>query len=200
MMNERKSGEEEPIAASSEGESEPAVELTPEERIRELEEELRIKSEEALVNREKYLREAADSENLKKRMQREKADSIRYANENLVVDLLPVVDNLELALGHASDDSDRKSVIEGVQMVLRLFHDILERNGVTSIEAVAGVVADWNLHDACGTEERPDLPQNSIISLTQKGYRLNDRVLRPAQVIVARAPATSPTDGETTEK
>lgn len=192
MSNERKPDGKEPSAEESACET-PAP-TAPEERIRALEEELRAKEEEARANRDKYLREVADGDNLRKRLQREKSEAIRYATENLVVDLLPVIDNLELAISHASAGGNGKSVVEGLEMVVRLFRDTLERNGVTTIEAAKGTPADWNIHEASGMEERSDLPPNVVISTEQKGYRLHERVVRPARVIVARPPRE---EGET---
>ena len=167
---------------------EPAAPVAPEERIRLLEEEVSVRTDEARVNWDKYLREVADGENLKKRLHREKLDSLRHANESLVVDLLPVLDNLELAIDHTEDGGEGTSLLEGLRMVVRLFRDTLEKNGVTVIAPAEGTPADWSLHEASGTEERADLSPNEVISVVQNGYRFHERVIRPARVVVACAP------------
>ena len=149
---------------------------------------LEEKSKEAQANYDRWVREVAEGENFKKRMQREKSDSIRFANESLLRDVLPVVDNLEWALDHAADGSD-SSVLEGVKLTLKMFRDVLERSGVTPLEVPAGTPFDPSVHEAVGMEAGDSAP-NSVLRVQQKGYRYRERLLRPARVVVA-APSGS---------
>ncbi|MGH7822329.1 MAG: nucleotide exchange factor GrpE, partial [Candidatus Binatia bacterium] len=142
----------------SDGGRSPGVEATaearpqPESRIAELEEELRRKSEEAASNYDRYLRGLAEVENFKKRMQREKSEAIRFGNEGVLHDLLPIVDNLEAALEHAELGGNGKSVVEGVQLILRLFRELLERHGVKEITDPTGQPFDPVTQEAAEVE------------------------------------------------
>lgn len=173
----------EPVAAEA-----PVTPETPEQRLAVVEEMLREKTREAAESYDRWVREVAEGENFKKRMQRDKAEAIRYANESLLRDLLPVVDNLEWALDHAGEGGD-SSVVEGVKLTLKIFKDVLERQGATEIAISTGAAFDPSLHEAVGMEPAPDLPPNSVLRVQQKGYRLRDRLLRAARVTVA-APTT----------
>lgn len=157
-------------------------------RVAELEEELRGKSEEAAASYDRYLRAVADGENFKKRLQREKGEAIRFANENLLRDLLQVVDSLDLAVEHSEPGDDGKSVVEGVQLTLRLFRDVLERFGVKEINDPTGSVFDPSTQEASAVEFSDAVPPNTVIRWQAKGYLYNERLLRPARVIVAGAP------------
>ena len=163
--------------------AEPAAPETPEQRISVLEEMLREKTREATESYDRFVREVAEGENFKKRMQRDKTEAIRFANESLLRDLLPVIDNLEWALDHAGDGGD-SSIVEGVQLTLKLFKDVLERHGVTEIAITPGTPFDPSFHEAVGMEATPDLSPNSVLRVQQKGYRLRERLLRPARVTV----------------
>lgn len=167
--------------------AEPAAPETPEQRISVLEEMLREKTREATESYDRFVREVAEGENFKKRMQREKAEAIRYANESLLRDVLPVIDNLEWALDHAGDGGG-SSIVEGVKLTLKLFKDVLEKNGVTEIAITPGAAFDPAVHEAVGMEAASDLPPNGVLRVQQKGYRLRERLLRPARVTVV-APA-----------
>jgi molecular chaperone GrpE len=158
---------------------------TSEARIAKLEEDVRRKSEEAAVNLDRYLRAVADGENFKKRMQREKSESIRFANETLLRDLLQVVDSLELAVEHADMGGNGKSVVEGVQLTLRLFRDVLERHGVKEIGDPTGGVFDPSTQEAAEIQAKDGVAPNTVIKTRSKGYRYNDRLLRPSRVVVA---------------
>ncbi len=146
------------------------------ERIRELE----LEVEEA---RKAYLYERAELENFKKRMQRERAELLRYASEPLIRDLLPVVDNLERALQHAR--SGEQSIIEGVELTLKMFLEALSRHGVSRVEA-AGEVFDPTRHEAVAHVESAEHEANRVTEQHQVGYLLHDRLLRPALVSVGR--------------
>lgn len=155
-----------------------------------LEEELRKKTEEAAANFDRYVRAVADAENFKKRLQRDKAESIRYANENLLRDLLQVVDSLDLALAHAGQGAANASLAEGVGLTRRVFRDVLERYGVKELPDPVGQPFDPNHHEANGLESSAEIPANSVVRVQSKGYIYNDRLLRPARVVVAAGPPT----------
>src|SRR5712691_7236624 len=106
-----------------------------EARVRELEEQLVAAREEARQNHERWLRERADLENLKKRAARERAETIRFANEQVLRDMLPIVDNLERAVEHARAGGDGQPLVDGVALVLKSLLEVLERHGVTRVEA-----------------------------------------------------------------
>jgi len=154
-------------------------------RLRELEKQLAEAREEARQNHERWLRERADLENLKKRAARERAETIRFANEQVLKDMLPIVDNLERAVEHARSGGDGQPLVEGVALVLKSLLDVLERHGVTRVEA-KGVPFDPTHHEAMAHVESDEHEPNVIVEEHQAGYRLNDRLLRPALVSVAK--------------
>jgi len=137
---------------------------------------------------EQYLRTLADMENLRKRTQREKEDLSKFANESILREILPVIDNLERAVEHAQQAENSNGLLEGVQMTLIQFNQVLERFGVEAIEAM-GQPFDSAVHQAMGQLESADHPSNTVIQQMQKGYLLNKRLLRPAMVMVSKAPA-----------
>jgi molecular chaperone GrpE len=149
--------------------------------------QLEAKELEAKENHDRLLRQAAELENYKKRMAREKADSIRYANESLVKDLLPVLDNLERALEHAKGGGNGKPLLEGIDMVLKSFLESLAKHGVSQISAV-GETFDPNKHEAIAQVASREHRPNTVVQEHDKGYYLLDRLLRPARVIVAKPP------------
>lgn len=139
--------------------------------------------------RDQALRAAADLENYRKRMIREKEETIRYANNSLLEKLLPIMDNFELGLqaARASATSDAHSqageIISGLSMVERQLNDFFKDHGMESIEAV-GSIFDPKLHDALSYEVDESLPEGQVISQLRRGYLLAGRLLRPASVIV----------------
>lgn len=154
-----------------------------------LEEQLETSRGETRKNWDLYLRARADLDNYRKRAQREKEDVVRFGQENLLRDLLPVIDNLERAVNHARDESDEgEGLLAGVEMTLSQFRKTLERAGVVGFQAL-GEPFDPSRHEAMGHMESADQPPNTVIQELQKGYLLNDRLLRPALVMVAKAPA-----------
>ena len=139
---------------------------------------------------ERLLRSAAEFENFKKRATREKEDASKFGNEKLLKDFLPVMDNLERALDHA-EQHDLKQVIEGVRLVQKLFESTLARHGVVGFSAV-GKPFDPAFHEALMQQESDEAP-NTVLSEMAKGYKLHDRLVRPAAVVVAKA--RTPPDG-----
>jgi len=154
-----------------------------------LRQQLETKETEARNYYERLLRQAAELENYKKRSGRERDDAIRYANESLLKDLLPVVDNLERAIAHASGGGNGKPLVEGVEMVLRGLTDVLAKHGATPILA-QGQPFDPTKHEAMTQVETDDHEPNSVVEELHKGYMLRDRLLRPALVSVAKAVKT----------
>ena len=150
---------------------------------------------------ERALRTAADAENFKKRLQREKEEQTRYANESFMRELLPVIDNLERALEHSEDGSDQGGLVEGLNMTLKGFLDTLTRFGCTQIKA-AGKPFDPNFHEAVSQEESADHEPNTVLRELQKGYMLKERLLRPAMVLVSKQSSQQDTDSreQTTAK
>ena len=157
------------------------------DRNKELEELLATKEKEAADNWEKFVRERADLENYRKRVQREKEELIKYGNENLILEILPAVDNMERALDHVDQES-QDPVIIGVRMTLDMLLAALKKFGVTQVETGKGTPFDPALHQAMGQVECADQEANSIVEVYQKGYLLSERLLRPAMVSVACAP------------
>jgi molecular chaperone GrpE len=155
------------------------------ERLTRLEDDLRRKSEEAANHLDRYLRAVAEGENFKKRLQREKSDAIRFANEGLLRDLLQVIDSLEAALEHSQLGGNGKSVVEGIQLTLRLFRDVLDRHGVKELDDPTGAAFDPSTQEAAGVAANPTVAPNTVIQQQTKGYRYNDRLLRPSRVVVA---------------
>lgn len=145
------------------------------------------KEEEIAVLQDRLLRLAAETENTRKRLEREKADGISYANESLLRELLPVIDNLERALEHAENAGDEGALLEGVRMTLKGFLAAIAKHGCAPFESL-GKPFDPNYHDAIMQQESADYPEKTVVQELQRGYVLNDRLLRPATVIVSKGP------------
>lgn len=142
--------------------------------------------------RDLYLRERAELENYKKRVQRDHADALRYATAHLTRDLAGVLDNLERALEHAEGGGNGQPLVEGVRLVLRDALDVLGKHGITRIEAT-GEAFDPNRHEAIASEHNPETEPNRVVRQFQPGYQLHDRVVRPAKVSVSiKPPVESP--------
>ncbi|MEW6068568.1 MAG: nucleotide exchange factor GrpE [Nitrospirota bacterium] len=138
---------------------------------------------------DKYLRLYAEFENYKKRVNKDKEELVRYANESLLYDLLPVIDNLEMALKHSSDNiSD--GLVQGVEITLKELIKTLEKFGLSVIEA-NGKPFDPAVHHAMMQAERDDIEEKIVVEELRKGYMLKDKVLRPSLVAVSKKPANS---------
>jgi len=133
---------------------------------------------------DRLLRVAAEFDNYKKRVARDRAEMIRTANEELLLEILPVLDNLERALAAARKTDSTEALAEGVDMVLRLFEAVLERAGVKPIDSV-GQPFDPNVHQAVAVVASPGAPAQTVVEEVQRGYWLHTKVLRPAMVKVA---------------
>ena len=150
------------------------------------EEPAAAEAEETVNFEDRYMRLAAEFENYKKRSEREKAEFLKRANESLVAEMLPVLDNLERAV-EASDGADVQTMQQGLEMVLDQLRKGLAKFGLEEIEAM-GKPFDPQLHEAMMQQEDPDAEAGTVLSQYQKGYRFRDRLLRPAMVVVAKEP------------
>ena len=130
-----------------------------------------------------YVRSQADIDNLKKRFQKEKAELYRFSNESLIKKLLSVGDNLEKAIAHSEDDNSLDALREGVELTLKGLMDTLEREGLESVKAL-GEPFDPNFHEAVSELKDNSAKPGTVIQELQKGYILNQRLIRPAMVIV----------------
>ena len=133
---------------------------------------------------DRLVRQAADLENFRKRSQREKDEARQFANQGLLEKLLPVLDNFEMAL-IAVGDAD-PAIRDGVQMIYDQLLGVLKESGVESVEAV-GEPFDPNLHEAISQQHTDEAAEGTVLQQVQRGYKLNDRLVRPARVIVAAA-------------
>jgi molecular chaperone GrpE len=140
--------------------------------------------------RDQLLRTAADFDNFRKRTQKDLAEEKKRAKEDVVREFLPVIDNLERAVSAATTASDITAVVEGVRMVLKLFEDQAGRLGLTKVKAV-GERFDPALHDAIQQVETDEHPPGTVISEVVAGFRLGDKLVRPAMVVVARKPPSA---------
>jgi len=147
-------------------------------------EELSSQLEEA---NSRHLRLAADFENYKKRIRQEQVDTMRYAASTVAERLLPVLDDASLALSHKPDGVD-ESWLKGVRLTFQKLEEVLASVGVERIEAL-GIQFDPKQHEAVGSEETSKHPEDTVVAELRAGYRMHDRVLRPALVKVARPPA-----------
>ena len=138
--------------------------------------------------KDQLLRARADFENSRKRLMREKEESLRYANQAILADLLPLLDHLELGLQAASAGTDVASVVAGVKLIQSQFERFLTEHGVTPIEAL-GKPFDPNWHEALGQEPAPGKPEGTVLHLRRRGFKLGDRLLRPASVVTVAPPS-----------
>ncbi len=157
------------------GEKEEVVEtekLKPEEELQEL--------------KDRYLRLYAEFDNYRKRVLKDKEELIKYSNESLLYELLPVIDNLELAVKHSSNNVSQ-GLVQGVEITLKEFQRVIEKFGITPISAL-GKRFDPSLHHAMTQVEREDTDEKTVVEEFRKGYMFRDKVLRPSLVAVSKKP------------
>lgn len=152
----------------------------------ELEEKLTLAEQQAHENWEKAVRAMAELDNVRRRAEREVANAHRYGLEKLIKSLLPVMDSLEEALRLADNNGD-KGMHEGLELTMKLFLDVLEKHDVQQLDP-QGAVFDPQEHEAMSMQVSAEAAPNTVLVVFQKGYKLNDRVIRPARVIVAKNP------------
>jgi molecular chaperone GrpE len=155
-----------------------------------LQEALAAKVEECKALNDKYVRLAAEFENYKRLSQRDQRDQVRYGNEQILKELLPVVDNLERAIKAARDSSGSGALIQGVELTLKQLTGILTKFGVRSIDSV-GHPFDPNAHQAVAQLPSDTVPAQHVAEEYQRGYRLHDRTIRAAMVGVSSGPSSS---------
>lgn len=136
--------------------------------------------------KERNLRNLADFDNQRKRLVREKEDWKKYSHENVVRDLLPTIDNFEMAIHAAGDGSNGKSITEGISMNIKMLKDVLKKHGVVEIDALHKPF-DPSYHSAVSKKATSDYEPDTVTQVFQKGFMINDRLLRPAMVEVADA-------------
>jgi len=139
-------------------------------------------------NLDLYIRSQAEIDNLKKRYQKEQQGLVKFANESLIKQLLPVADNLEKAIAHSEDGDSIEAIREGVGLTLKGLMDVLRKAGVEPVEAV-GKQFDPNFHEAVSEMEDDGLEPGTVIKDLQKGYTLHQRLIRPSMVIVSKKSA-----------
>jgi molecular chaperone GrpE len=149
------------------------------------------KDEEIKQMQDRIMRIAAEADNTRKRLERERTEGICFANEKLIQGMLPVLDNLERAVQHGENNTNVESLLEGVRMTLKGFGDTLAKFGCVPFDSV-GKAFDPNYHEAVMQQESPEHPENTVLQELEKGYTLNDRLLRPAKVVVSKAPVSPP--------
>lgn len=149
-----------------------------------LEEQLAAAKKDAVAGQERYLRAVADLENYRKRMLREKDELRQYAAANVVEDIIPVLDNLSLGIAAAKQQTDVKSIVDGVGHVLEQFKTTLGRHGLKEVNPL-NQPFDHNLHESIAHQPSPTVTAENVMQVVRLGYTLNGRLLRPASVIVS---------------
>ena len=188
VVDESIENEAEAQSEVSTGENEPEEEndLAELDPIKILEKDLLGAKNELTEQKDKFVRLQAETDNFRKRLSREKEEFSQYANERLFKELLPIFDNFERALEDPS--SDIKSFKEGLEMILKQFSSFLEKEKVEPIEAI-GKKFDPMIHEVLTSEESSEHEENTIISQFVKGYMINNRVIRPSQVVISKKPS-----------
>ncbi len=153
-------------------------------------EELKTLAAKAEENWDRYVRATAELDNYKKRAARERQEAIKYANESLLERLVPLLDNFDMALAAINNPQGNSadSIKTGVQMILGQLKSVVTDSGLEEIDA-AGQPFNPNFHEAVSQQESATIPEGQVIQQLRKGYKLRDRLLRPASVVVSRKPA-----------
>lgn len=145
--------------------------------------------------RDAAMRNQAELENFRKRMQRERSDAVKYANGSLLAELLPVVDNFQFGLDAARNEAKDSIVFQGMSMVMKQLLDFLADQGVKEVPA-EGQQFDPNLHEAVKQESSDTVPEGTVMTVIRRGFKLHDRLLRAANVIVSKGPESGTTPAE----
>ena len=182
MADERDNGTADPETAEGPSAGPEGAEPAPEDQ-----DPLEVAKQEAVRLKEQLLRTAADYDNFRKRSRRDITDAERRGRDDFLREILPVFDNLERAVQHVEKASDVQSVAEGIQMVLRQLTDTLAKLGVERVPTV-GTPFDPSMHEAVQHLPTSEHPPGSVAAEVQGGYRAQDRLIRPALVVVAKAP------------
>jgi len=134
---------------------------------------------------ERMLSALAETDNQRKRLEREQKEAVRFANERLLLELLPVLDNLERCVVHAAGDADERELRKGTELTLAQFRQVVQSVGVEAVPAAPGVAFDPTVHEAVLQDDEADLPEKTIARVVQAGFKYRERLLRPARVVVA---------------
>lgn len=184
----RPAGGEDGVSANSETSPQPAIE--PPLSTGEIA-ELRAQAAKVKETYDQLLRTTADFDNYRKRAARERQDAVKFANESLLQKLIPVIDNFDMAIAAAAtaQEGAAQSLQTGVNMILSQLRNTLAEAGLEEIDA-SGKPFDPNFHEAVSQQETSGVPEGQVVQQLRKGYRLRERLLRPATVIVAKKPAS----------
>ncbi len=192
----RPGGEEQEPAPDENAGAEAPPETSPANPAEQLQRELEEARNAAQASRDQFLRKAAEFENYKRRTEAEFANIVRNANEGLIHALLPIVEDLTRSLKSGSGESDAAAFYRGVELIFQKLMKVLEAQGVTAFEST-GKPFDVDYHDALLQVARDDVPPGTVVQEIAPGYKLNDRVLRHARVIVSAASVNEPAPGGT---
>ena len=157
-----------------------------------LEEQLAAAKKEAAGNYDRFVRAMADQENFRRRVAREKDELRQFASASLLQGLLPVLDNLQLGLAAARQQTDTKSIVDGVTMVLEQLKGVLDRHGLKEVNP-AGQEFDPHLHESISHQPSGEVPEGHVLQVVRVGYTLHGRLLRPASVVLSSGPAKKET-------
>ena len=152
--------------------------------------------EESKVNYDKYLRSQAEMDNIIKRNRKEKEEWVKYSNETLIKDLLQVIDNLENAINHSGNENSFNALIEGVELTLKGLKDTLARSGLEEVKTL-GEDFDPCFHHAVQEEVSDRFEKGKVLKEFQKGYTLNQRLIRPAMVVISKGNSDDNSQTET---
>jgi molecular chaperone GrpE len=170
----------------------PLEEMSADDLIKKIE-ELKKESRE---NYDKYLRSQAEMDNIIKRNKKEKEEWVKYSNETLIKDLLQVIDNLENAINHSGNENSFNALIEGVELTLKGFKDTLAKSGLEEVKTI-GEDFDPSFHHAVQEEMSNSIEKGKILKEFQKGYTLNQRLIRPAMVVISKGNSKDSSQTET---
>ena len=192
MSNKEDQPEEQEIANAAETEgNEDAAESEENSVVAELEKKLAEAEARAEENLDKAARALAELENGRRRAQRDVENAHKFALEKFLHDLLPIQDSMEMGLAAAKDESaDIDKLREGSELILKMFADLMDKNGIEAIDP-EGHPFDPEHHQAMTMLESPDHEPDTVVSVMQKGYKLNDRLVRPAMVVVSKSPEST---------
>jgi molecular chaperone GrpE len=189
---EKLTAENQDITAQETAEESEAEEITTKEipleqmKKKELVQKVSELQEKAEKNYDLFVRSQAEIENLKKRFAKDKQDLCKFSNESLIKQLLKVVDSLEKAIAHSAGDNSLPALRQGVELTLKSLLDSLTKEGLVEVKA-EGEPFDPNFHEAVSVQEDPEATPGIVLQELQKGYLLNDRLIRPSLVIVSKA-------------
>jgi len=180
-LGPREEGSEERIKEDKKGRKKQAEEISKQELL----EKLKDAEQKAQEHYDLYMRTYAEMENIKKRGAKEREDLAKFANETLIKEILPVIDSLEKAIAHGREENQSSGLIEGIQMTLKGLMNTLEKAGLKEVKAM-GKPFDPNFHEAISQQADASVPPNHVIMEMQKGYLLNDRLIRPSMVVISK--------------